>query len=448
MDFDSPRLLELLRSPAEDLAFEIKEWLNLSDNVHKARLAQALIALANYGGGAVLIGYTEQADGSFVPTEPRPSDLSGYTSDVVNEISRAYLNPPVHCDVRHIAHPVTGDLFPVITIAGGHSIPIMAKRGGPQGQSSLQAGRTYIRRVGPSSEEPQSPEEWRTLLDRCIRSGREELVDRIRLIVAGEPIGSAVPTADQELDLWIEESEGRWRKLIGELPANLPARFPLGYYRFAYRLRGEFDRPSLQRLRDALAAAEVRFSGWPHWPIYTRERLRPAPVDDTIECWLGHRDNAADASPDELDYWRVSIAGKAYSIRGLNEDSHPELGQPGTGLDITTPTRRLADALTHASNLAAQLGMKSGDIDFDLFWSGLAGRRLVSWGNRRRTIWNDYFTRQPQYHRRFSVEIERVLDQLPEITDVALRPMYDVFDFFRLPADLTTTEIAAWRRGN
>ena len=38
MDFDSPRLFELLRNPAEDLAYEIKEWLDLCDNAHKARL--------------------------------------------------------------------------------------------------------------------------------------------------------------------------------------------------------------------------------------------------------------------------------------------------------------------------------------------------------------------------------------------------------------------------
>jgi hypothetical protein len=71
MEFDSPRLLELLRSPAED----------------KARLAQAMIALANHGGGAGLLGYAEQGDGSFVPAESRPADLTGYTSDVVNGVS-------------------------------------------------------------------------------------------------------------------------------------------------------------------------------------------------------------------------------------------------------------------------------------------------------------------------------------------------------------------------
>src|SRR6266576_5114099 len=90
MDFDTPRLLELLRNPAEDLSFEIKEWLDLRDNVHKAKLAQAIIALANHGGGALLLGYAQQADGAFIPAEPRPANLSGYSADIVNDISRSY----------------------------------------------------------------------------------------------------------------------------------------------------------------------------------------------------------------------------------------------------------------------------------------------------------------------------------------------------------------------
>jgi hypothetical protein len=104
--------------------------------------------------------------------------------------------------------------------------------------------------------------------------------------------------------------------------------------------------------------------------------------------------------------------------------------------------------LTHASNLAQQLRIQTGQIDFDLLLSGLAGRRLVSWGNPRRVIWNDHLTRQPHYRRRFSVSVEHVIEQLPEIVDAALRPMYETFNFFVLPADLTTAEIAAWRRGN
>jgi hypothetical protein len=106
MDFDTPRLLELLRNPAEDLSFEIKEWLDLGNNAHKAKLAQAIIALANHGGGLLLLGYAQQPDGTFIPAEPRPANLSGYIADIVNDISRSYLNPPVHCQVRHVAHPL------------------------------------------------------------------------------------------------------------------------------------------------------------------------------------------------------------------------------------------------------------------------------------------------------------------------------------------------------
>jgi len=182
--------------------------------------------------------------------------------------------------------------------------------------------------------------------------------------------------------------------------------------------------------------------------MISRDPIRPAPIEETIECFFAYDQGSENAVPDLLDYWRVSIDGQAYTVRGLNEDSHPDLGQPGNGLDITTPTRRLADAITHASNLARQLGMQTGYIDLDLLWSGLAGRRLVSMGNRRRPLYNAYFTRQPEYRRRFSVSVENVTDQLPDIVDAALRPMYEAFDFFQLPADLTASEIAAWRRHN
>jgi hypothetical protein len=277
--------------------------------------------------------------------------------------------------------------------------------------------------------------------------GREELVDRIRLIVSGAPLEAASAPGDQ-LDRWIESSDARWRLLLDRLPQSHPARFPLGFYRFAYQLVGEFEPPSLTQLKDALVNSEIRNSGWPHWAIMNREPVRPAPFQDTIESFFAHDPGLENAPPDSLDYWRVSVAGQAYTVRGFNEDSHPDLGQPGRGLDITTPTRRLADAITHASNLAGQLGMQTGSIDFDLRWSGLAGRRLVSMGNPRRNLFNTYRMRQPEYQRRFSVPVQNVSEQLPEIVDAALRPMYEAFDFFPLPADLVASEIALWRRGS
>jgi hypothetical protein len=336
--------------------------------------------------------------------------------------------------------------YPVVRVPGGHLTPIVAKRGGPQGQSTLQVGRTYIRRVGPASEEPQSPEEWRALLDRCVRAGREDLIDRIRLIVAGDPFEAITAAAAEPFDQWIEASQARWKSLIGTLPANHPARFQRGYYQFAYQLRGEFAKPSLVDLRRALMDAEVRHSGWPNWPVIERDPIRPTPINDTIECFMGRDDDSASLAPDRLDYWRVSTGGRAFTVRGFSEDSHPDLVQPGAGLDITTPTWRLADAATHAVNLARALNLNESLVDFDVFYTGLEGRKLVSIGNPRRFLSGTRRTLQNQYQRRVSFDITTAPDQLPEIVDTVLRPLYQSFDFFDLPAALAAQEIAQWRR--
>lgn len=47
---------ELLAEPRETLDVEIKEWLDLSTNEHRASLAKEIIALSNHGGGYVACG--------------------------------------------------------------------------------------------------------------------------------------------------------------------------------------------------------------------------------------------------------------------------------------------------------------------------------------------------------------------------------------------------------
>jgi hypothetical protein len=54
---------DLLLFPREDLDLEIKAWLDISDQNHKADLAQALLALANHGGGQVVRCKSARADG-------------------------------------------------------------------------------------------------------------------------------------------------------------------------------------------------------------------------------------------------------------------------------------------------------------------------------------------------------------------------------------------------
>lgn len=56
-------LRQLLDFPREDMATEIKDWLNLGDSMVRAKLAKELIALANHGGGYLLFGFSEATTG-------------------------------------------------------------------------------------------------------------------------------------------------------------------------------------------------------------------------------------------------------------------------------------------------------------------------------------------------------------------------------------------------
>jgi hypothetical protein len=60
MDVSPARLADLLIDPREDLDLEIKNWLDLrSDENARATLAKALLALANHGGGFLVLGLAE-----------------------------------------------------------------------------------------------------------------------------------------------------------------------------------------------------------------------------------------------------------------------------------------------------------------------------------------------------------------------------------------------------
>ncbi len=50
------RWTQLALAPTEGLETELKGWLDLNSNEDKANIAHAILALANHGGGAILIG--------------------------------------------------------------------------------------------------------------------------------------------------------------------------------------------------------------------------------------------------------------------------------------------------------------------------------------------------------------------------------------------------------
>ena len=184
---------------------------------------------------------------------------------------------------------------------------------------------------------------------------------------------------------FVQEAFLRWRELTAKLPKDSPARFPHGFYRFDYALEGELRQPSLVAFEKMLKDAVVPHTGWPLFVDLTRPGLAPYEIDGTIECWVKPSSEGIERANEDAshcDFWRAAPAGRAFIIRGYQEDGQ-ETFPAGTVFDVTLPIWRIGEAFLHAARLAKALAVNPDAVTVRLraLYTGLSGRILRAWAN-------------------------------------------------------------------
>ena len=440
------RLADLLADPRETLDIEIKGWLDLAHGEeHRATLAKALLALANHGGGRVIIGLSE-TDAGYSAASERPSTLDAYSQDSINGIVHKYAEPTFHCSVHHVKHPTSGDIHPIIGVPGGHRVPIRAKRGGPN-DKIVKVHAVYIRRPGPQSAEPMTGREWDELFNKCVAGRRDELLDQIRSLLLGVSPPNVPPSDESRLARWTADCDTAWNRKVSELPPDSPQHFPHGSYTFAYHVDGGTTL-SLSDLLDVLRDAPKR-TGWNTWRVPTHPAIAPYPIDDAIECWIGGdvQENRAHRDAAHSDFWRISPAGLAFLRRGYQEDGDHAARDgisPGTCLDSTLPIWRIGEGLLHAAYLAGRLD--GATVSFTARYTGLLDRQLTGWARP-----SDYRGLVGGVSKSNDVAVSTIVNagtldaNLVEIVQSLLSPLYERFNFSRLRPDMVQRELQRLR---
>jgi hypothetical protein len=439
---DLRRLQSLVAYPREGLDVELKGWLDLADGEQAASLLKAILALANHGGGYVLVGFREDG-GSWTPDEAnRPTDLHQYDQDALNGLVARYAAPVFHCELHHVPHPQTGAGFPVIVVPPGR-VPIRAKGDSPE-RRHIRKDSYYIRRPGPKSETPQTGQEWDELIRRCTLNDRERLLEEFRRLLQGRSLALPVPepTWEERLDSWAQDSRERWRQLVEE--AGAEDRYRTGVITYTYILEGAFEQPTSQRLLEILEQIKGRETGWPMWLVFRgRDGMSPRPADGTIESIFV---DTVFQDPSHSDYWRASPAGRMFLLRGYEEDGEPERWPPGATFDFTLPVWRFGEALLHAERLARELGHLDATVHFRASWDGLQGRALRSLWTRRHMS-GDRIARDDAVVSYVSAAADEITPRLPELLQQLLAPLYTTFDFFEMPLQVIEEELAHMREG-
>jgi Schlafen, AlbA_2 len=137
-------LLRLLLEPNESLTLEYKSWLDLADNKGRATLAKAAIALANEGGGIIVLGM-RAAEGAPLTSQVQPHRIGRYDQDAINAAVNRFAEPAIHCELSFAFHPETHVEHAFVSVAGGMKVPIMSKR---DQQDEIMAQRCYVRKPG------------------------------------------------------------------------------------------------------------------------------------------------------------------------------------------------------------------------------------------------------------------------------------------------------------
>ncbi len=144
----------------------------------RAKIARSAMAMANIGGGAIVIGMDEnKATDTWAPNGVSVAIAASYRQDDVQRYINERSAPYVVVTVRKPVHD--GRTFVVIQVSGFEELPVVCSRGSGQ----LRQGAVYTRaRTMHSTVEVQAEPELRELLDRAIEAGVRR---RLRPLIEG-----------------------------------------------------------------------------------------------------------------------------------------------------------------------------------------------------------------------------------------------------------------------
>ena len=301
----------------------------------------------------------------------------------------------------------------------------MTKKG-----SDIFKRRTYfIRKPGPKSEEIMAAAEWRTI------------VDRFQTANSIVPPSLSKSTNHQAMTDFQRESHARWRHLCEKLPNDHCGRLRNGYFEIAFSILELKHEMSLNELKTAMKETSAKCSSIYH--LFKDVDRRAKPFGRSIEAsFVDLQGNPLNMY--EVSFWRSTVDGKFYLIRGYQEDGlneHPKFF-------FTVPIWRIGRSLEYAATIC-ELFDENLQFLFSANFTGLVGRELFDTDNRR------YFSSSYQGYvctdsevplRTIQLSPTDVYDSLPDALYKLLLPLYEQFSFFELPKDVVEKEVRKMRR--
>jgi len=367
-----------LESLAEDLGVEFKRSLPLSENIGKAKLAKEICALANHGGGWIVLG--REDDGSY--PEALPDEIVGINQDTVNQIATTYLQPVPHCSVGWQKPEGIEYEVPVIQVPACETAPVCACKNGrdnnTKGPQGVVKGTHYIRKAGPVSAPIEAPHEWHEVIRRCVLSDQASLLAALTTMIA-QPRPASEDEKQSVLNTDFEYSIAKWKKDAQEHPYDIDlTNCFLGY---GFQLLNA-DMVTTGKLTECLGHRPHDKHGG-----HVFFKIPYSPREFEVAGNAGLEVHASTEAFDHRSVWRLSDCLSGTEVISYWEDTEWIKKAVEDRLSLTWDRGQhiwIAQQIAYANSFLATVKHISdhfthtGDVRIRFFFSGLSGRNLKS----------------------------------------------------------------------
>lgn len=232
MDIDQTEIDRLVAGPAETRDVEIKAWIDPRTSEGKVKLLTALLALRNFNGGRLVIGFHNK---TLQPLPAAPADIldAFHNDDIQGLISR---HTSETFDIAVGFAQREGQQYPVIVVDSGIRTPVAVKAPvtGPGGKQILKKGAVFFRSLkanGLVSSAEVQLEDWPELMQICMDNREADIGRFVRRHLAGldgaqiadalrsvQLIGEIRPTLNALARSWLDKGAARADAAVARWP--------------------------------------------------------------------------------------------------------------------------------------------------------------------------------------------------------------------------------------
>lgn len=155
---------------------DYKKDVDLSTTKSCASIAKDIIAMANYGGGTIILGVDEVTPGNFVSRGLANDRLSDFEASNFNKKIRKHMSPVATVKLRRVRE--YGKNFIFLEVSSANEQPIMVAK--ENEEAGLYRGRIYSRNAAAESAEIQDSAEIRRLIDRFVTTQLRNFTESLK----------------------------------------------------------------------------------------------------------------------------------------------------------------------------------------------------------------------------------------------------------------------------